>query len=95
LVDSGKRIRAAEKEVADASRAVEKINEELQQSRAGDPAGSDAAVIEKSMRGLEEAQKRLETAQRKLAKAKVKTEVARQEAEALGVKPTEAPDGDT
>jgi amino acid transporter len=85
LVDSGKRIHAAEKEVEEASRAIGTITEELERIRSGAPAKMDAEAMERSMHGLEEARKRLETAQRKLAKSRAKAQAARQEAEALGV----------
>ena len=89
LTDSANRLRTAQKEVNDASRAAEEIKKKLEESRADHQAAGDESAIESLTRSLEEIEKRLESAHRKLVKADAKVKAAEQEAEALGVKATD------
>jgi amino acid transporter len=93
LMDLRKRVRAAEKEVEEVSRTIEKIKGELDPLRDADPGELGEKEISNSARRLVEELKRLETAQRKLTKDRARAKIAEKEAEALGVIIPENRDG--
>ena len=91
LADSEKRVRSAEKEVAEAAQSAAQIQTELQRLHAGEKPGPDA---EKLTRELADAEGLLDQAKRKLAKLNAKAENAKKSAESLGVEADENGDGD-
>jgi amino acid transporter len=86
LADAEKRIRSAEKEVADAAHAVGQIKAERQRLQVE---GKSASDLEKLTQELSDAEGILEQAKRKLAKVQAKAETARKEADSLGIEAAE------
>jgi hypothetical protein len=87
--DWERRLRAAEKDVADANQTVEKIRSKRDRVRGDPKEGMEKTIEEQLAHDLDAAQKDLDHAKRKLAKVKTKAEEAERAAEALGVKPAD------
>ena len=94
LADAEHRVRETQKELEQASKAVETVKAKLKKIQSDPNLIVDETVIDDMMADVTHAEKQMTIAYRRFAKARAKAEVASKEAEEVGAKPVEPQNGE-
>jgi hypothetical protein len=94
LADAENRVRETEKDLKQASNAVEAVKLKLKKIQSDPNLVVDETVIADLMADITEAEKQMTISYRRFAKARAKADTASKEAEAVGAKPVETEKGE-